>query len=107
MTPFVRLAKRAVERLFGVWSEGPEPPDRLREMVLMFANDHPRATRRQWLEFAAAHAQECYRTGYQRGYESSERDPEAQPWRRQDPEELAEQHLPGWQHAPSILDEIV
>lgn len=96
MTPLVRLLKRWVEVLFGEWREGPEPPQRLREMVLLFAAAHPRATRREWLEFAAGHAGECYRTGYVRGYEATFRDDDEQPWRRVSPEQLADEIDPGW-----------
>jgi hypothetical protein len=100
VTPLARFAKRALERLFGTWEEGVEPPARLREMVLLFAEHHPMATRGEWLEFAAGHAAESYRTGYLRGLEASLRDEEAKPWREASPEALADALDPGWRDSP-------
>jgi len=80
----------------GTWDEGPEPPARLREMVLLFAEAHPRATRREWADFAARHAGECYRTGYARGFEASVRDDDQKPWLADMPERVADQVDPGW-----------
>ena len=58
----------------GRYYDGPEPPVRLAEMVLRFAEMYPRATKRQWVDFAARHAFEGYRAGYVRGQEWCERD---------------------------------
>lgn len=74
MTPFLKLLRNANERLFGKYYEGPDPPERLAEMVIVFANEHPRATRGDWIEFACKHAGEAYRSAYVRGVEWTERD---------------------------------
>lgn len=104
MTPLARFVRRWRERLLGTYYEGPEPPYRLREMVLFFANFKPCATRQEWVEFASHHAAECYRTGYLRGLERAERDPDAQPWMQGDPDELADAMSPGWRrHSPSVF----
>lgn len=102
MTPFVRLLGRTLERLLGTWQEGPEPPGRLDEVVLLFANARPDATRREWAHFAAGHAAEAYRQGYVRGFERGERDPAAQPWRVTPPEQVADQAFPGWRDSEPL-----
>lgn len=112
MTPLVRTAKKLVERTLGTWYEGPEPPDRLRQMVLAYAEAHPRATRREWIGFAQDLARVCYRSGYERGYLWADRDLE----RRDpefEPERLAELEGNGWEWmpadqepAPSGLEEV-
>lgn len=82
MTRFSRFFRRMFEKWVGAFYEGPEPPDRLGDMVIVFANLHPRATRAQWAKFATEHARECYRSGWVRGMENSERDerePEIEP----------------------------
>lgn len=102
MTPFLRLLKRAVEKLLGQWDEGPEPPERFREAVMMFANDNPHATRREWMEFATYFAGETYRTGFVRGWEMDVRTAE-QPWKGEPPEAMANALDPGWPWAPEVL----
>ena len=104
MTRFVALLHRAVERWLGRHYEGPEPPRRLAEIVRHFARLRPRAMQREWIEFAAEHARECYRTGYLRGLEWAERDLD----RREptvDPEDLVRALDPGgtWLDEPIDL----
>ena len=101
MTPFQRLSKRIVERARGIYYEGPEPPGRLGAMVVAFANLHPHATRGEWVAFATEHAGECYRSGYTRGHERSERDyaatmPDARP------EDVADDQDPDWRWSPEV-----
>ncbi len=103
MTPFGNWLRRQWERWVGKWYEGPTPPQRLREMVVLFANMYPHATRQEWVEFAAGHAGEAYTSGYVRGWERSERDPEAMPWRVTNPEMIADEMDPGWRDGPSVL----
>jgi hypothetical protein len=74
MTPFVAWLKRTRERWAGVYNEGPEPPQRLAQHVVIFAQAHPRATVAEWAAFASNHAAESYRAGYARGYEWSARE---------------------------------
>jgi len=101
VTPIKRLAKGIVERLLGIWYEGPEPPARLGEMVVAFANDNPRATRADWVRFCQFHSGECYRSGYVRGVERSERDfLNAMPSTR--PEDIADELDPDWRWSPDI-----
>ena len=98
-TPLMRWVRKTAERLFGKYYEGPDPPERLRALVLDFAERHPRATRAEWVEFAASHAEECYRSGYVRGYEYTERAEER--WMPDvDPEEVADAHDPNWRWTP-------
>ncbi len=73
------------EKLFDRFYEGPEPPDRLGDMVIAFANMYPSATRLDWVQFASEHARECYRSGYLRGFEYAEREPDEP---EVDPDEL-------------------
>jgi hypothetical protein len=105
VTPFARFLKRTAERLFGTFEEGPRPPERLRQMVVEFLNAHPKLTRRQVGEFGAQLAENCYRAGYARGWESTVRDPAA-PWRTLPPELVADLHDPDWRWRPALGDEL-
>jgi hypothetical protein len=102
MTPLKRWLKRTAEKLLARYDEGPEAPARLTQMVVDFADHNPRATRGEWAEFAAAHAAECYRTGWVRGAEYIERVPEV--WRPDvPPEEVADSLDPEWRHSPPVI----
>lgn len=106
MTRAGRLLRNLLERLLGRYYEGPEPPARLREQVLVFAGSNRRATRAEWVEFAAGIAGEAWRTGYHRGLEWSERDlVRRDPVR--DPEELVRAMGEGdrWLDVPVDLDD--
>lgn len=85
MTPLLAWAKRTAEKWFGTWNEGPTAPERLREMVVYFANQHPRATRAEWAELASSLAAEAWEAGWRRGYEHVERSPD---WRPDVPPEV-------------------
>lgn len=69
---FRRFTDKASVRYY----EGPTPPLRLIQAVDTFALMYPHATKRQWMQFAARHAGEAYKTGYIRGLEWKERAPE-------------------------------
>jgi hypothetical protein len=107
-TPVVRLLRRWRDRLFGQWREGPEAPRRLSDIVEAYASLYPRATRAQWAAFAAGHGDECYRAGWLRGYEHSERDPRP---RSPTPEQVADALTPGWRDSDPVRidapDEVV
>jgi len=97
----MKWLRKAAEKYLERYKEGPEPPERLREMVVAFANTHPNATRMRWVEFAAEHAGEAYRSGYTRGYEYVERVPEL--WRPDiPPEDLADMIDPDWKWQEGI-----
>lgn len=64
-----RWWRRLVDKARGRFYEGPEPPDRLGQMVSVFAAMYPRATVADWIQFASGHAEECYRSGFIRGVE--------------------------------------
>jgi hypothetical protein len=66
-----------LEHLIGTYREGPNPPARIGDVVLEFAQAFPRATRNEWIDFAVRHAGTSYREGYVRGYEWVERLPSA------------------------------
>ncbi len=74
MSMLTRAARRIYEKLRSMYYEGPEPPDRLAQIVVDFANSHPKANRKQWVAFAVAIAGDSYRDGYMRGLEWAERD---------------------------------
>lgn len=98
----MKWLRKAREKYLGTFYEGPDPPERLREMVIDFANHHPRATRVEWVDFAAGIADECFRSGYVRGYDYTERTPD---WRPDvPPEVLADWIDPTWkwQHGISL-----
>lgn len=73
-------------------------------MVAHFAEHNPRATRAQWGGFAISLVEESYRSGFARGFERAERDPEP-PWRAPLP---SEPDLP-WspESVVDCLDEVV
>lgn len=74
MVPAKRMLRNMAQRVAKVFYEGPEPPKRLAVAVDEFARANQHATQRDWSTFALHFAQECYRTGYVRGLEWSERD---------------------------------
>lgn len=88
-------AEKALDRFY----EGPQPPERLIELVLAFVELYPNATRADWMRFAIEHGNECYRSGYQRGVEYVERAPET--WRPDvPPEVVADMVDPDWRWRP-------
>ena len=96
-----RWLRDKFEQTIGVYYEGEEPPRRLREQVISFANLYPRATRAEWAEFAASFAEECYRAGYLRGVEWVERDEQRDP-NAPTPEEIANDMDPDWIWRPLV-----
>lgn len=110
MTPIVKWFRNFRERVFGKYDDGPDPPERLAQMVIAFAQTTPQATRLDWTRFAIEHARESYRAGYTRGYEYTERDPDERAILSQlDPETLATALDPNWlwQSPPLTLDGIL
>ena len=100
MTALTRFLKRLAEKFAGKYYEGPDAPERLREMVVSFANDHPKASVGEWTEFASFLAEEAYKSGYVRGFEYTERTFD---WRPDlPPEVLADMLDPGWKTGRGI-----
>lgn len=97
MTPFGRWVRNGLERLLGRFEEGQDAPPRIREQVLAFANHFPKATREQWVAFAAGFAEECYSSGYVRGVEWAEREPRPT---GATPEQIADLIDPTWIDRP-------
>lgn len=101
MTPLKKYLRKLAERFLGTYEEGEQAPKRLREQVIAFAEMYPKATRDEWVAFAAGFADECYEAGFIRGVEWVERDPEAldfPPGRS--PEEIADAMDPTWRERP-------
>lgn len=92
---FVRWLQRTRDRLLGVWNEGPEPPERLAEIVQTFAEQHPHATRGDWIRFTTSQLGEVWTQAWLRGFEHAERDPDTF-----DPDELATALDPDWRWRP-------
>jgi hypothetical protein len=93
-TRFTRWVRKLLTRS----DEGPAPPARLGAMCLAFANEHPLASRGDWVRFASAHAAEAWAAGYARGYEQSER-----PWLdAPTPEQMATALDPNWIWRPGL-----
>lgn len=101
MTPLVRFARNLVEKWFGTFNEGPDPPDRIMNMVFVFALEHPHATRGEWIRFAIEHAGESYRSAYVRGVEYAERD-ETLRNPNVPPEIIADQMDPNWRWGDEV-----
>ncbi len=76
VTPAARAVRNLIEKLLKRFYEGPEPPIRLSEEVRLFRAIYPMATADEWELFAARLAENAYCTGYTRGVEASERDPQ-------------------------------
>lgn len=90
-----RWATKKLETVLDRYYEGPEPPERLTQLVLAFVELYPHATRADWMRFAIDFGKECYRSGYQRGAEYVERAPET--WRPDMPPEMVADALdPDW-----------
>lgn len=73
MTPFLKFVRNTIQKAFGTFYEGPDAPERLSKQVVAFLDANPRANRLDWAIFASQFAKECYRSGFQRGYEWVER----------------------------------
>jgi hypothetical protein len=99
VTPAMRFFKRIAEKWFGTWNEGPEPPDRLMNMVFVFALEHPHATRGDWIRFSIEHAAEAYRSAYTRGVEYAERTP-VEPGTP--PDKIADAVDPNWRWGDEV-----
>lgn len=97
MTPFKKFVRNLLEKALGRFEENGDAPARLREQVIEFANYFPRATRGQWISFAAGFAEECWSAGYVRGVEWAER---AQLPDGPSPEEIADEIDPTWRDRP-------
>lgn len=95
------LVRRWAEKLLGQYYEGPEMPERYREAVLAFSNEHPRATLKEWVEFSQAWAEVAYKAGFRRGYENVER--EENPKSEFDPEVFADAYDPDWRWRPAMV----
>lgn len=95
-----QVVRGMLERALGHLADGPEPPPRLRETVLMFRVTYPAATASDWENFAIVHATDAYRSGFLRGLDWSmreldEMDPDA-------PERLADLAAHDWSLADTI-----
>jgi hypothetical protein len=106
VTPLLKFIRDAGEKLFGKFYEGPSTPERFKLLAIEFANAHPAASRKQWVEFAQRLAETTYRAGYVRGWESTTRDVDA-PWRKLPPELVADAQDPDWRWRPALGDELV
>lgn len=100
MTPFLRLLKGSVEKFFGRFYEGPEPPKRLDDLVRGFERANPKAGWAEWREFAQQLAGYAYREGWVRGNEAHARDPDEEAYHRLPPELEADAMDPGWRRYP-------
>lgn len=94
MTKFSRWVRNRLEHFLERYYEGPDPPARIGEAVIIFANLNPLATRAQWTQFAAEQARESYKAGWLRGIEYVERDPDWHP--TLPPEIVADMMDPHW-----------
>ncbi len=103
MTPLVRWFRDVREKLFGRFYDGPQPPERLDKIVVVFSHLHQNATKRDWVEFAIAHARESYRSGWVRGFEHVERDPDERAIiEHADPDVMADALDPDWRWSPEV-----
>ena len=90
--------RKRFEKLAGSFYSGPRPPEeRLRQQAIDFANMYRFATREQWVSFAAAMAEEVWRSAYLAGVEWTER--EEMDLR---PEAVMDQVDPFWRSSPAF-----
>jgi hypothetical protein len=99
MTRAGRFFRKLLERILGIFNEGPTPPRRISEEVRLYRALHPDATDEDWVQFATAIAENSYREAYIRGYEYAERfwpgptdDPDALLALQNEQVSLADQH---------------
>lgn len=76
MVPVARFLRNTLEKLLKRFYEGPHPPARIGEEVRLFRAMFPLATPDEWMAFAQGHAENAYRSGFTRGEERAERDPQ-------------------------------
>lgn len=105
MTPFAKLLRTLRDKALGTYHEGPELPERFKQLATEFGNLTPRATRREWAEFAVGLARMAWREAYVRGDERGVRDPNVA-WRRLPPEYEADQIDPNWRWRPALGSEL-
>lgn len=94
MNIVARLLRDTFERLTARFYEGPEPPPRLRDEVLMFRLMQPNASVAAWVEFAIGLAEQSYRSGFTRGFAWHERSLAEQ--RPDSPERIADAEANAW-----------
>ena len=103
VTPLVRWIRNAFQKFIDRYYEGAVPPSRFGELAAHFANQHPEATRLDWVQFSAEHARRAYKEGFLRGMEYTERDPEERRLlRTANPEELADAIDPDWRSSDPV-----
>ena len=76
MVPVARFLRNTLEKLLKRFYEGPHPPRRIAEEVRLFRAMFPLATADEWEAFAQGLAENAYRSGFTRGEERAERDPQ-------------------------------
>jgi hypothetical protein len=94
-----------LEKWAGTFYDGPKPPERLREHIIMFANANPKATRVEWADFAIKFSESVFQSAYVRGIEHSERDPDIDDGRLP-PDMIADQMDPDWRWRPEVVLEL-
>jgi len=90
---FRKWIRSIAEWFIGDYYEGPQPPRHIAEEARLFRLLNPNAGPSDWESFAVKHAQNCYRSGFVRGFEWTERDWPGPP---DDPEVLAELERHDW-----------
>jgi len=93
--------RKKVEQWLDRYYAGPEMPERYVEAVIAFANEHPRATVQDWVDFSTAWAKTTWRAGYIQGFEHDAREPYEPP--AVDPEVIADAYDPNWRWRPGIV----
>lgn len=96
-----RTFRKLVEKYAGTYYEGPTPPKRLAERVKMFQLYYPDASQDRWALFALTLATNCYKEGFTRGYDWTERGWEGPVM---PPEQVAELQAHDWSLAEQNPD---
>jgi hypothetical protein len=92
---FSKWMRKSAERVARRFYEGPEPPPRLFDEIMIFEKLHPCPTQEQWRAFVTGSIANAYRDGYIRGYEHHERLPTSSEFEQQKWLE-AEAHRHDW-----------
>lgn len=96
-SPSRRLRRKLAQlrdRWKGQWYEGPEPPPRLVEEVVIFRLLYPDASQARWQAFVDSAVRNAYRDGFVRGFQWNERDWDGKP--TEDAERIAELMAHDW-----------
>lgn len=101
MSRFTRWFWRCIDKLRGIWYEGPKPPNRLAVAIDYYFIINPNASRAELKRFMIDFSNECYRTGWERGFYWVERELDKLP--EHHPDKIADMISNDWRESNNVL----